>query len=252
MKLISKQHDYYDSAMAYGVDDHVFFKRQISELDEEYVKPNTDFERAVVTKLANTRDALLSEKYRRWNERHFFERFSLMYLAFCGKPYPIVIMNTREDGLFDPAHQKYYYSAGDLYQAIDTFSPALADELLSKLHRPALVAFFENKLPINVDTFFDLKTPYFLIKSAKDSFLSDPKVRVSLLPNLGDLMFYKVIDPFSAYQDIEQFLSGVLGDTENNIPQIEDKYMVKAKGFDDKSFRNRGNTKKRKQRKKKL
>jgi len=251
MKIISKQHDYYDSAIAYGVDEHVIFERRISELDEEFVKPNTDFERAVITKLANTRDALLSKKFRTWNERRFFDRFSLMYLAFCGKPYPIVCINMRGDGLFDPDQNKYCYSAADLYQAIDKLPAAVSKEISSKLHRPALSAFFENKLTLKVDTFFELKSPYFLIRSAKDSFLSDPKVKVSLLPNLSDLMFYKVADPFSAYQDIEQFLGGVLGDTENNIPQIEDKYMVKAKGFDDKSFRNRGNTKKRKQRKSK-
>lgn len=54
--------------------------------------------------------------------------------------------------------------------------------------------------------------------------------------NLDQFEFYKVFNPYQAYQEISMFLGG-LAVPLNNIPHIDDKIMAEAKGFDKFSFR---------------
>ena len=67
-------------------------------------------------------------------------------------------------------------------------------------------------------------------------------------PTLKDYEFYKVQDSFTAFQEIQMFLGGVLGKGEKEIVEIEDKYKISQHGFDNKSFRrDKANGKKRPQ-----
>jgi len=56
------------------------------------------------------------------------------------------------------------------------------------------------------------------------------------------LKFYNIMTPQKVYQEITMYLS-VLDNKENNTCIIEDKYRIKAKGFDEKSFRKGKGTK---------
>jgi len=55
--------------------------------------------------------------------------------------------------------------------------------------------------------------------------------------------FYKVIDAFTAFNEIQMFIGGVLGTGENDIIVIDDKYKIKKHGFDKWSFRREAKTK---------
>lgn len=56
-------------------------------------------------------------------------------------------------------------------------------------------------------------------------------------PILKDYEFYKVFDSFQAFQEIQMFMTGVLGSNEKNIVEVEDKYKITQHGFDKWSFR---------------
>jgi hypothetical protein len=54
---------------------------------------------------------------------------------------------------------------------------------------------------------------------------------------LKDLEFFRIVDPYTAFQEIAMFLGG-LAVPLKPIPHVDDKTMVEAKGFDKKwSFR---------------
>lgn len=66
---------------------------------------------------------------------------------------------------------------------------------------------------------------------------------------LKDLGFASVMDPFTAYQEISSYVSGVLGVESIEPVIISDKSQLIKKGFDEKSFKNRGTKKPRRKNK---
>lgn len=61
---------------------------------------------------------------------------------------------------------------------------------------------------------------------------------LELNPSLKAYKFMKVVDPYSAFQEISQFISGVLGNSEKQTVDISDENRLLQHGFDKKfSFR---------------
>lgn len=57
-------------------------------------------------------------------------------------------------------------------------------------------------------------------------------------PILKDYEFYKIFDSFLAFQEIQMYISGVLGNSEKDTIEIDDKHKITQHGFDNKwSFR---------------
>lgn len=59
---------------------------------------------------------------------------------------------------------------------------------------------------------------------------------LTINPKLSDYEFYRILDPYTCYQEISMYLGG-LAKPEKEIPYIDDKIMAQAKGFDKYSFR---------------
>jgi hypothetical protein len=53
---------------------------------------------------------------------------------------------------------------------------------------------------------------------------------------LKDMQFYRLVDPYTAFQEIQMFLGG-MASPEKPIPEIDDKTLAAAKGFNKWSFR---------------
>jgi len=62
--------------------------------------------------------------------------------------------------------------------------------------------------------------------------------RVTINPRLDDIEFARVVDPFTAYQEIDMFLSNQMVDRDTATNTGSDKIIRDSKGFDDKSFKN--------------
>jgi len=54
---------------------------------------------------------------------------------------------------------------------------------------------------------------------------------------LKQYAFARMADPFTAFQEIQMYISGVLGTNENDMVQISDTDMRDAKGHDNMSFK---------------
>lgn len=113
---------------------------------------------------------------------------------------------------------------------------------------PFFFTLSENKGELNgekiKDYFFTYKVPVFAIYFGGE--IRDRDQVLDLAPCLSDFGFQKVKDPYTAYQEIAQYVSGVIGIGNPETVEISDEDMKHKKGFDDWSFKRMPGEKKRK------
>jgi hypothetical protein len=92
--------------------------------------------------------------------------------------------------------------------------------------------------------FQQLKSPVFLVpiissESDRDQRnLENLQAKFTLNPNLKDLQFQKYKDAYSTFQEIQSYISGILGVTTPETIVLSDKSKILKAGFDPKtSFR---------------
>ena len=93
-----------------------------------------------------------------------------------------------------------------------------------------------------IELFREYKTPIFVFDGDSRSPRKDNAFFVN--PILKDYEFYKVVDAFTAFTELQMFIGGVLGVGEKEIVEIEDKYKIPQHGFDKWSFRREPSKKK--------
>jgi len=211
MLIISKFRDYYDTAIAFGVDKTIVYKRETKIIeDTSFNYPEREI-------------CVGNERY------HYYKRV----LGFCGEIYPIIEVITGYNAT------AYIYNKEDLLQhAIDNNIP-ISDK---HKHWSLWEAFSLKDRGLDLDNFFhkenhekykeifiEYKTPIFY-KPIRGS-------KLIVNPNLKEYGFVKIKDPFTAFQDIMQYISGVLGVGEQNMVEISNEDMRDKKGFDSWSFR---------------
>lgn len=299
MKIISKHQDYYDSALAYGVDETNIFKR-----DKQLVcVSNSNLEN-----LIEEIDPVLSKK-RHFNINREFSiccnelySFNLHFLAFCGKLIPFVSIaqkllwrHERDAVRLNSRHVAF--SLDEITHFISKQAEMASSGLKKKIERLCtklpksktrlsayseksfgLSDFFElSKLQVNADIFDQVSSPYFLFTPSlikitegqiMDSYTFSPSTLgsnshktaaskelievitksaqkeftgriVEINPSLKELGFFRQVNAYEAFSQIEQFRSGVM--TNNpTAPQItDDKVKRESHGFTDQSFKKR-------------
>lgn len=218
MRIISPFHDYYDTAMGYGVDyDTVWIRR---EKKVEHTPGPSD--------RSYSYNRELDLKYRSHR------------IGFCGKIYGCIVVTKPGYGLDKPISKicykveeidkfveenykkkqiKYYYGEGSTYGWN-------AWRLNMGARRGAFTHYWKRVAEVHEkyeQFFIDNNTPVYL----------DNVLNAQLKP----VEFYRVIDPYTAFQEIQMFF-GKLRSPERPIPDISDSDMLEAKGFDPKwSFR---------------
>lgn len=210
MLIVSKFHDYYDSAIGYGgVDKTCVFERKIVN-----VKNDNTFEKFLPKQItSNNTDTICT----------------VFVVGFCGKFY----VGCHFTNTIQPSFKNRFKSF--CVYGKDEIKKALAQRKIKergyyyyffrKKKIFEIIQEFHNKS--NLDLFFKYKAPIFGYDK-----------KFVLNPNLKQLEFYKVFDSYSAFQEIHMFLSGVLGNPEKETVKISDMDRLVAKGFDKKtSFR---------------
>ena len=222
MKIISKFKDYYDHGCAWGVDETQLLKRT--------TKQNT----------YEVKEVLLEYDFF-WDHT----RFTLKYLWFCGELYPLVTLTSGVD-------ENNFYTLESLEKALpqEYLKGAWLYKIKYKWFRSfdftkeQVASFFAGEvegynevLSLAEKLSKENKVPYILFE---ESIEEQGKLTVTEYPELYKLDFVKSFDPFTAFQEIQMYKFGVLGADANPTVEIEDKYKVKGKGFDDKyGFRTR-------------
>ena len=237
MRLISKTHDYYDTIQAYGVDLTSTFVRK------ERIYANESLEYEKIKKLVEP-------------ERHFgsrvqwfigenrFEVDNYLIMFFCGQLIPIIKYYLRsKDSLTDK--YLYYYDTVSIGEAMMKFgtkkqraywfqnkSPRRRYSISERYFQKNISEeFFDVNVRNSVlmDLHHEFESPYFMYDQTER--------RLIINPSLKNVSFYKIKDPFSAYQDIDMFVGGVLGGKSPKMIEISDKIRKEKHGFDKWSFR---------------
>jgi len=221
MFIVSKFHDYYDTAIGYGIDKECVYKRNTEKV--ELLKTGESFDN--LEKICN------NKKYDYRNRKYYSYVIENYILGFCGKLYPFVKIIYENDTYF-------------IYDN-DEFIDFAENELNLKISKSSYKYYwrrFDNMNNLNeIREFFDLNTWKYLEryfnKYKTPIFLYRENYILELNPCLKDLKFMKIKDAFTAFQDIYMYKAGVLGNTEKNTVNIDDKDRIKQRGFDKWSFR---------------
>lgn len=158
---------------------------------------------------------------------------------------------------FHPLHEKntkaYVHTLEEVTDFIrDNFSDKQYKDFLSTDNHPswrkklewpstnriALFRKFFDKCKENEDNylnlFLDNNAPIFVAYFEK--FSGDRVFEINA--KLKDLEFFRIKDPYTAFQEVEMFLGGILANQGRTIPKVSDSDLLEAKGFDKKwSFR---------------
>lgn len=248
MRINSPFHDYYDCIQAHGVDQNLVYTRIPVEL-ENFV-------------------SVIKEDYSLHKEYGCAPLSYCIYtIGFCGKCWPMIRLS---------AHSNYKnenlvahcYSMED----VDTYIEKIASQqALSKrqiecfhntekvyrkrntwptfLRRMYFEKFFEltKDLTNRKDFFLKHNTPIFISRKRDiDNWREEPVGVTTLHGCLKDFEFYRMVEPFTAYQELQMFLTGVLGLTNQHKakyqgqliePELDDITKRDSKGFDKWSFR---------------
>jgi len=94
-----------------------------------------------------------------------------------------------------------------------------------------------------------------LVSCGDNYYPADLRVRLTMNACLKDVKFYRMFDTYQAYQELAMYLGGILGVRNQKKakyqgqmiqPEIDDKTMRDAKGFNNRSFKKEPSKKKRK------
>jgi hypothetical protein len=233
MYIIDKRRtDYYDGVVGtMGIDKTIVFERK-----EREIEPNN---------LNEIPKEFISKGYRDINPLANFDDFSLKHncgfhkyspiiVGFCGKLYvgwklfyktksnklsneeTKIIITYNYDHVKHIIHNKSWHL--NLYDCINYIKNYDAMHIFRKFNTPTFIFDYNHN---NVDWASE----------------RDINRMFYINPILNTYSFYKVFDSFLAFQEIQMFISGVLGSNENQIIEIEDKYKIEQHGFDKHSFR---------------
>jgi len=232
----SKFKDYYDIGLGLGQDKSIVYNRsyQKIELPPKHIKVNASSPERL--------DHLPCSNYLSY---HF------QVLSFCGKLYPVVrCPKKRYEG--DMQYDSYFpieiwehsmYSQEDYVASVNRqgknqkFHRSRKHYGISQLFDLRYLDYFFNPDSWNLDEYHRKYDAPIVLASRKT---------LEINPNLSDLRFQTQLDPYTAWQMIAMYISGVLGNTESDIVGVDDAHLMRAKGFDERSFKRSKGTPNRK------
>jgi hypothetical protein len=227
MRLISNFKDYYDGVVfSTFTEKHVSWVRNTEQV-EGHGAPDA------VSKILSDSGLWFSQSYIFGANRHYDPQ-GYIILGFCGEIFPMYgwyIDEYRENPGFHIHHRPGEVSP--------TKSPS--GGLLPNSYK----ALQDSKYLKNL--FLELKTPVFLIGSSpiltRGSYprlRGDLQVGLYKSPNLSELGFAKLMDPYTAAQKIEIYLGNELAQVNSpDMPVGGDVILARSKGYDKWSFRNK-------------
>ena len=237
MKIISKFQDYYDIGLAYGVDEKLRFER-VTE---------------VVTDKSIYGGAYIRHRYQRDNIQ-YRATFYYNHIGFCGKIYPFIhihiekIIKSQKVFQYTDKENLYIYDIEDFEEKLLLYVVPSEEIILSKtwvgnhFKRKNIVDLVKKFLQSDNQElkklFSTYKQAYFVredecIMREGNIFISE---KTTLLPQLKQYKFAKVVPPMQAFQEISMYI-GEINNVEDNTITIDDKYLAQGKGFDCYSFK---------------
>ncbi len=228
MRIISKTHDYYDSAMAQGADQSLVYLRK-SE------------------KTPGARDdiGIPLDALPRLEREEGTDTYATHVLLFCGQYLPFV---ERRLHTWSPRYEEIvtrFWDLASLDAAIAEASPEVRKAYarrhnrgLKFLCREGVAQVFAHRTdPAKLAEIHTAhESPVILYRTGYQN-IHCPDVETEINPSLKDLGFQTQRDPFTAFQEIAMYLGGVMRTPERSTASISDNVRIAKHGFDEWSFR---------------
>ena len=226
MKIISKFKDFYDPvAYAMGVDSELMYIRKTGGLDKDETEA-LGIEKHVRIEIGSYGDP---RPYPGDKKKLIYE-ISTFFVGFCGKTYHGIRVDTYTSklGIGRSFDHEYYYGE-DAKNFLKKFDNT--NRYWRHLRAKAAEDFqFPQEL------FSEHNVPVFLGEYERGEVHPDFVVYTN--PNLSEVKFVKVIDPYTAFQELSMYLGGVLRKQEPDMVEVSEKDKLLQHGFDPKySFR---------------
>lgn len=226
MKIFSKFKDYYDHIQQFGQGDDVSYIRNT----ETYCFPDRN---SLPGWYKVERDGIdrIMTPYKMNNPINNVGH-NLITIYFCGKEYYCVKVDqiTGRYGNITPAEFFYDVSKCAKYYETTKHNISYRDNL-SLEKKLAYLSLNGRKTNMNEI----LGHPVIMVKYDWYNGLYN-----IYNPRLNEIEFQKVIDPYTAYMELDMYISGVLGKTGGTMVTISDKDKIDKHGFDMKyGFRTR-------------
>ncbi len=223
MLIVSKFHDYYDSAATYGIDRKVVYKR---------VQKEVKFNKRLHHTMYSYKGSSLYDIKR-------------AIVGVAGEIYPMVyVENCMNNDVF------YFYSYKEFEAFLnktDTYSKGSYkfykrkdfEAFFDKKHR-SFITQYDVDLNVTKQIFIDHKVPVFLMTHEN----------VLLNANLSDIKFGRVMPATTAFQAIQSYIESMT--PREKISEVSDKVKIQQRGFDKKyGFRKRPEARWKKEERKK-
>jgi hypothetical protein len=236
MLIRSTFKDYYDTAAGMGVDSTLIYRRetQLVEVEHQFFLDNLP--EFFPNDCGEYLDRYNHASIEAWNQQ---EHCDFYIIGFCGQQI-VCLKNTqpdtgKSDGLAYFGAEILELGWSKNKRRRQPSAQQVIEDCLQQFHGKA-----------NLGLFKQLNTPIFAIslRSHLSQYeqqcqgLYAPKFTVN--PNLAAFKFFKYKDAFTTFQEIQSYLSGVLGSPEPLTIEVSDRSKIVKAGFDLKtSFRNR-------------
>lgn len=237
MLLISKFNDYYDSALAGGIDKTIVYRRKTKEIERPEWMDRKYWFPELISKYSWSNSIDYKSTFNTININGVRYEFNLkvFIIGFCGTVYKGVRLK----------HGKVY--SGINYNPTYHYS---MHSLTKEMNRLGIIFKTENVRcfdfePINCPQMIEAKYVSFYNNGAIHSEYRQERLnkwrdltnKAYLEPVLKDFQFYRAVPTYTAFQEISMYISGVIGVGEKETITISDEDMRDAKGFNEWSFK---------------
>ena len=245
MRIFSKFHDYYDKALGYGIDPAVTYERKEEEITELIKK-----QYGMIDKIEKVHADVFDFRIEKINSPELKIEAKTIVL-FCGRIYLCIKIGYKvKDYPLEKYVTEFIYTFDAFEKAITLHSKinlehgittGLFDGTKSKLVTIArrFKMLFEKQgivSDIVTELHFELDAPIIVIDYDL-IYAYSKKIKAYKNRCLKNMDFYKIVDPFTAFQELSMFIGGVMGGKSPIMIEVADKDRIAKHGFDKFSFR---------------
>lgn len=239
MRIISEFHDYYDVMQKHGYEEGLLYLRETKEIYELMDRGKGD-------------GGIFFHYDSDWRDPLPRPHVNAEIISFCGELHPVLIIDYDHKYICSNANEvdevvveNFKKRFRERYYSDDKYSDYNFWNYENKKFNQKSVKKYFDDLPANFKinleaTHQKYKCPIISYSSYieyPDGVNQRYSRKIVLNPCLKPLDFFRIKATEIAFQEIAQYLSGVLGVANKEMPKIPDKTMAEIKGFDNWSFR---------------
>lgn len=239
MRIISKYHDYYDSVRQYGIDPKLVYTREEVTISASYNKLPTRLRKMIDDQPSYLADAVLRQIR---NKFHNDQSIYPAIVCFCNKVYPMFRTSISNE---------YCHSIEEVIAVVKKSDHPNKKSILEKItkrpdcHREAWqydkaymntsswpLYLNRHKWELEDEVFVELGVPYFALEENYSK-----GIVLTLNPRLLTYGFQRLVDPYTAYQQVSMFVGNNLVKQMDPNINITNNDRRDSAGFDKWSFR---------------